>query len=925
MFKKEDYKNYYENLSTLGQSSFAIIFQGTDKNLSKAIKIYEKERVKTFLEQKNGKIPTEEELQKYFDAFKNEAINMEILQGKNKENENAVILDDCFETDNQFAIVMEKCDNNLYNQLDNRDKPFNSEEIYEILSQLNKSFEIMVENKILHRAIKPQNILLKYLNEEKTKFTVKLKLTEDSCSSNNSGKFLDSNFDKNYRIYSPEVLIEKDFTEESDLWSLGILIYTLYFRAFPFDGISKETVYNNITEDAINNLKKCENEDLNNLIRDLLIIEPNRRISWKEYFIHPFFKKRMDFRIFYDFYPLSSPLGSAAYGHIYKGKDKKSGQEKAIKIYDKNLIRSQIQERYPFDRKRINEELKKIIEGFYNEVNHMEILQKNNENQNTVIFDEYFNTEKEFIIIMELCDSNLLNYFLNEKKQKLNLEEIHEIISQLNNSFKIMVENKILHRAIKPQNILLKYLNKERNKFIVKLKLTDDSGSLNSSNNSISQDKIKDNDLKFYAPEVLEKGEYTEKSDLFSLGILMYYLNFGEYPFEEKKKEETSDKKEETSDKKKESSDKKEESSDKKEESSDKKKEILDKKKEILEKIKKGIDKKTDNSEFDDLLKKLLNENENKRISWENYFNHPFFRTNQDFNKYYKIIDEDKKLYGKLGESGYGIVYKAKDKKTDEMKAIDIVNITTIKNYWKNRHANEIKQPTNDDLKPYYKGFYNGINNMKILQGKNNENQNTVIFNEYFNTKESFAYVMELCDGNLLHYIERNKKNKNLDIKEIKNILDQLNNSFKIMHEKQILHRAIKPENILYKEYNNSKIIFKLKLTDNCCLLKDSGKIEMPIILLYNNLCISAPEVLKGEKFKEESDLWSLGILIYYLKFKKYPFSGKNKDEILKQIETVKPEETNNKVFDDLVKKLLTVNSNKRMSWRTYFDHPFFK
>ena len=859
MFKKEDYKKYYENLSTLGQSSFAIIFEGTDKNSkeSKAIKIYEKGRVKTFLEQKYGKIPEDEELKKYFDAFRNEAINMNILQGEKKENENAVILDNSYETDNQFIIVMEKCDNNLYNQLDNRDKPFNSEEIYEILSQLNKSFKIMYENKILHRAIKPQNILLKKSNMEKTKFIVKLKLTEDSCSSNNSSKFLDSNYDKNYRIYSPEVLIEKDFTEESDLWSIGILIYTLYFRAFPFDGNSKETVYNNITEDAINKLQKCENEDLNNLIRKLLIIEPNRRISWDEYFIHPFFKKRMDFRILYDFDPLSTPLGSTIYGHIYKGKDKRSGQEKAIKIYDKSLIRGQLQERYPFDKKRINEELKKIIEGFYNEVNHMEILQKNNENQNTVIFDQYFNTEREFVIIMELCDGNLLNYFLNKKKEKLNLEEIHEIISQLNNSFKIMVENKILHRAIKPQNILLKYLNKEKIKYIVKLKLTDDSGSLNSSNNSISQDKIKDNDLRFYAPEVLEEGKYTEKSDLFSLGILMYYLCFNEYPFEGKKKEE------------------------------------------ILYKIKKGINKKIDNPEFDNLLKKLLNGNENERISWEDYFKHKFFRTNQDFNKYYEI----NYLEGKLGESGYGIIYKAKDKRTGEMKAIKKVDITAIRNHWKH-HANEIRQPTNDDLKPYYKGFFNEINNMKILQGKNNQNQNTVIFNEYFNTKESFAYIMELCDGNLLHYI----MDKNLNIEEIKNILIQLNNSFKIMHEKKILHRAIKPENILYKKDNNSKIIFKLKLTDNCSLLNDSSEIEMSNINLYNNLCISAPEVLKGEKFKEESDLWSLGVLIYYLKFKKYPFNGKNKDEILKQIETVKLEETklektNNEVFDDLVKQ----------------------
>ena len=199
MIKKEDYKNHYENLMPIIKSSFPIIFEGIDKNSkeAKAIKVYEKEKVKEFLEQKNGRISTEEELKKYFDDFKNEAINMNILQGKNKENENAVILDDCFETENEFAIVMEKCDDNLYNHLANRKKPFNTEEIHEILKQLNNSFIIMVNNKILHRAIKPQNILLKYLNEEKTKYIVKLKLSNDSCSSNNSSKILDSNFDRN--------------------------------------------------------------------------------------------------------------------------------------------------------------------------------------------------------------------------------------------------------------------------------------------------------------------------------------------------------------------------------------------------------------------------------------------------------------------------------------------------------------------------------------------------------------------------------------------------------------------------------------------------------------------------------------------------------------------------------------------------------
>jgi len=890
MIRREDYTNYYENLKELGNSSFATIYEGNDINSinskeSIAIKVYEKEKVNTFLKNNLGRNPSETEKRNYFDAFKNEANNMNILQGINKENKNAVILDNCFETDKHFAIVMEKCDDNLFNHLADRNgnnEPFNSEEIHEILRQLNNSFKIMVNNKILHRAIKLQNILLKYLNKEKTKFIVKLKLTDDSCSLNNSSDFLDSNFGRNFRIYSPEVLKENKFTEESDLWSLGILIYTLYFGVFPFDGDSKSEVLSNITEDAINNLQNCENKDLNDLIRELLIIEPNKRINWEKYFIHPFFKKRMDFKNFYDC-DQSHFLGYCNYGNIYKGTVKDGQEEKAIKILGKSLIQSKLNDSIKGKIRRITDkDLKPIIEGFYNEVNHMKILQGlYNENQNTVIFDEYFNTESEFVIIMELCDGNLLDYFIEEKKNKLNLDEIHEIISQLNNSFKIMVENKILHRAIKPQNILLKFLNKEKTKYIVKLKLTDDSGKLNLSNNSINKGKIKDDNLRIYAPEVLEKGRYTEKSDLFSLGVLMYYLSFNKYPFGEKEKEK------------------------------------------ILNNIKEGINEKTDNPEFDDLLKKLLKENENERISWKEYFEHKFFKINQDFNKYYEyeIKDKEKEEKEILGRSGHGIIYKVKDKTTGEMKAIKKVDKITIINHWKN-HANKIIQPTDDDLKQYYKGFFNEINNMKILQGINNQNQNTVIFYEYFNTKESFAYVMELCDGNLIDYI----KDKNLEIEDIKKILIQLNNSFKIIHENKIFHRAIKPENVLYKKDENSEIIFKLKLTDNCCLKEDSSKIGMPIIILNNNLCISAPEVLNGEKFKEESDLWSLGVLIYYLKFKNYPFNGKNKDDILIKIkEGLKQKLTDNDVFNDLVQNLLIVDSTKRMSWRTYFEHKFLK
>ena len=69
---------------------------------------------------------------------------------------------------------MELCDDTLFHELAKTKNGFNSKEIREILLQLNNVFRIMNENNIVHRDIKLQNILIKYLNKEKTKFKVLL-------------------------------------------------------------------------------------------------------------------------------------------------------------------------------------------------------------------------------------------------------------------------------------------------------------------------------------------------------------------------------------------------------------------------------------------------------------------------------------------------------------------------------------------------------------------------------------------------------------------------------------------------------------------------------------------------------------------------------------------------------------------------------
>ena len=159
------------------------------------------------------------------------------------------------------------------------------------------------------------------------------------------------------------------------------------------------------------------------------------------------------------------------------------------------------------------EEMEFYIKSFYNEVNHMKIIEGiNKDNKNAVKLYDYINNKDEFIIVMELCDGNLLNYIL-QNKETLNIEKIKDILKQLNNSLKIMVDNEIVHRDLKLENILIK---KENGNDIFKLKLTSDSCLIK----DLSFEEINGNQL-YIAPEILKKEKYNEKCDLWSLGIII--------------------------------------------------------------------------------------------------------------------------------------------------------------------------------------------------------------------------------------------------------------------------------------------------------------------------------------------------------------------------------------------------------------------
>ena len=67
-----------------------------------------------------------------------------------------------------------------------------------------------------------------------------------------------------------------------------------------------------------------------------------------------------------------------------------------------------------------------------------------------------------------------------------------------------------------------------------------------------------------------------------------------------------------------------------------------------------------------------------------------------------------------------------------------------------------------------------------------------------------------------------------------------------------------------------------------------------------------SPEILKGEEnlICNKSDIWSLGIIIYYMLFKEYPYNSKNEYQIIKEIESNKQlKSIDNKELDVELKK----------------------
>ena len=266
----------------------------------------------------------------------------------------------------------------------------------------------------------------------------------------------------------------------------------------------------------------------------------------------------------------NDPIRRGAFGDILRIRDKKVKTEYILK----KLIKENPN----------NQNIKGTDqETFENELNFLMSVK----GTNILNIIDYYNNpnDKYYYLILEKMDGDL-SMMLNKYKNGMSSNLIRKIFSQINSGLKIMINKGKTHRDLKPENILFSYTNDKKDDFIVKI---GDFG-LSTDLRSTKVASIAGTEL-FRAPEI-EEGIYSNKCDLYSIGIILYMLKTGEYIFEGKK--------------------------------------LVD----ILNNQRNNkIKKETDDEKLNKLIKKLVVYEPHERMEWKEYFEDPFFNENEENNK----------------------------------------------------------------------------------------------------------------------------------------------------------------------------------------------------------------------------------------------------------------------------------------------------
>lgn len=209
-------------------------------------------------------------------------------------------------------------------------------------------------------------------------------------------------------------------------------------------------------------------------------------------------------------YKVIDKIGNGSFGKVYKVLHIKTGQERALKVVNKAIIK------YQDDEKQFLKEIEML-----SQLDHPNIIK----------VYEYFVENNNYYVVQELCKGGELYEQIYQCDSFTEQTAAH-IMFQILSAVYYLHSKNIVHRDLKPENIMLSSIDDDKNTEI-NIKLID-FGTANNTSSTLTQ---KVGTSYYIAPEVVRK-KYNNKCDVWSCGVILFILLCGYPPYDGETDEE---------------------------------------------------------------------------------------------------------------------------------------------------------------------------------------------------------------------------------------------------------------------------------------------------------------------------------------------------------------------------------------------------